>query len=43
MPILTAVDHKIRRVLAWLKKLLRLILIALCSAIVPDPDLKLAS
>jgi len=43
MLILTAVDYNIRRVLAWLRKLLCLILMALCSAIVPAPELKLAS
>jgi transposase, IS5 family len=41
--ILTAVGHNLRLVLAWLRILLCLILIALRSAIVPDPELKLAS
>jgi IS5 family transposase len=41
--ILTAVGHNLRIVLAWLRILLCLILIALRSAIVPNPELKLAS
>jgi hypothetical protein len=38
-----AVGHNLRLVLAWLRILLCPILIALRSAIVPDPELELAS
>ncbi len=41
--ILTAVGHNLRRVLAWLKILLCLIVVALRSALVTHPALKLAS
>ena len=41
--ILTAVGHNLRRVLAWLRVLLRLILLALWQAFVPMPALRWAS
>ena len=41
--ILTAVGYNFRRILAWLRILLRLILAALRSALATDPELKLAS
>ena len=41
--ILTAVGHNLRRVLAWLKFLLCLIVVALRSALATHPTLKLAS
>jgi IS5 family transposase len=41
--ILTAVGHNLRLVLAWLRILLRLFLIALWHALAADPELKLAS
>jgi IS5 family transposase len=41
--ILTAVGHNLRLVLAWLRILLRLILIALRSAITAQPKLNMAS
>jgi transposase, IS5 family len=41
--ILTAVGHNLRLVLAWLRILLRLILVALRSALATDPKRKLAS
>src|ERR1700750_1934210 len=41
--VLTAVGHNLRLVLAWLSRLLRLILLALCRAISLAPALKWAS
>jgi len=41
--ILTAVGHNLRLILAWLRCLLRLILLALCRAIIVSPALKCAS
>jgi IS5 family transposase len=41
--ILTAVGHNLRRVLAWLKALLRLILIALCQLFAATPPIKWVS
>jgi IS5 family transposase len=41
--ILTAVGYNFRRILAWLRILLCLILAALRSALATDPELKLAS
>ena len=41
--ILTAVGHNLRRVLAWLRALLRLILLALWQAFAPVPALRWAS
>ena len=41
--ILTAVGHNLRLVLAWLRMLLCLILIALWRALTTDPEIKLAS
>ena len=41
--ILTAVGHNLRLVLAWLRMLLRLILLALFGAFAPNPALKSAS
>jgi IS5 family transposase len=41
--ILTAVGHNLRRVLAWLRALLRLFLIAVLSGFKIPPALKLAS
>jgi len=41
--ILTAVGHNLRRVLAWLRALLRLIMLALWRAFATPPELKWAS
>jgi IS5 family transposase len=41
--ILRAVGHNLRRVLAWLSRLLRFILLTLCRAISLTPALKWAS
>jgi len=41
--ILTAVGYNFRRILAWLRILLCLILAALRRALATDPELKLAS
>jgi IS5 family transposase len=40
--ILTAVGHNLRLVLAWLRMLLRLILLALCGTLIASPILKSA-
>jgi transposase, IS5 family len=41
--ILTAVGHNLRRILAWLRALLRLILLALCRPFASMPEVKWAS
>ena len=41
--ILTAVGHNLRRILAWLRDLLRLILLALWRAFAPVPAVRWAS
>jgi IS5 family transposase len=41
--ILTAVGHNLRRILAWLRALLRLILLALCRSFASMPEVKWAS
>ena len=41
--VLTAIGHNLRLVLAWLRLLLRLILLALCRALALPPALKSAS
>ena len=41
--VLTAIGHNLRLVLAWLRLLLRLILLALCRALALAPAFKSAS
>jgi len=41
--VLTAIGHNLRLVLAWLRLLLRLILLALCQALALAPAFKSAS
>ena len=41
--VLTAVGHNLRRILAWLRALLRLILLALCRPFASMPEVKWAS
>jgi IS5 family transposase len=41
--VLTAIGHNLRLVLAWLRLLLRLILLALCRALALAPAFKWAS